>query len=150
MALRLQVSSITTVYYLLACSQQVFAIHRPEWLSHIDASKLNEYRAIAEERHNEAIRSSLEQYDVTSPSTLTKEQLSEEQKFIDNLELNEYEVLAPGKLPDFDEELGTSAVFVTKTPLFSRDECKDVVDLAEKHFDEAEGEPPKLLSGQYY
>jgi len=150
MALRLQVSSITTVYYLLACSQQVFAIHRPEWLSHIDASKLNEYRAIAEERHNEAIRSSLEQYDVTSPSTLTKEQLSEEQKFIDNLELNEYEVLAPGKLPDFDEELGTSAVFVTKTPLFSKDECKDVVDLAEKHFDEAEGEPPKLLSGQYY
>mmetsp|Transcript_2292 Transcript_2292/g.4917 ORF Transcript_2292/g.4917 Transcript_2292/m.4917 type:complete len:548 (-) Transcript_2292:62-1705(-) len=127
------------------------AVQRPDWLSHVDRFKLEEYMGVAKERHEDAVRSALKNYDVDSPTTLTEEELSNEKDLRDNLKLNEYRIKAPGKLPDFHDELGEAPVFVTnsETPLFSEEECKDVVAMAEKYFS-SKDEPAKLPSGQYY
>jgi len=145
LALYLQISIVIVVVSFAR------GICRPEWLSHIDASKLKEFKSLAKQRHNEAVRSSLEQYDVLGPTTLTEEELLREKNIVDNLQLDEFRIKAPGKLPDFHDELGESPVFVTKkeTPLFSKDECKNIVEMADNYFDEMD-EPTKLASGQYY
>eukprot|EP00536_Pseudo-nitzschia_multiseries_P012656 jgi/Psemu1/320302/estExt_fgenesh1_pm.C_4970005 len=127
------------------------AVQRPDWLSHVDRTRLQEYMAIATDRHNEAVRSALEHYAVDQPTTLADAELADEAKLRENLKLTEYRVAAPGKLPDFHDELGSAPVFVTHpdTPLFSKEECNDVVEMAESYF-QSQDEPAKLPSGQYY
>ena len=129
----------------------VSAVTRPDWLSHVDRFKLEEYMGIAKERHNTAIAGGLKDYDVGSPTTLTEEELAYEENLRENLNLNKYSINAPGRLPDFHDELGDAPVFVTDkdTPLFSKDECKHVVGMADNYFD-SQDEPNKMPSGQYY
>jgi len=127
------------------------ALRRPDWLSHIDRHKLGEYMNVAKTRHDDAVRTALADYDVRSPTTLTEEELAQEKELIENLKFNDYSIEAPGKLPDFHDELGKAPVFVTsrETPLFSKEECKCVVGMADNYFD-ALDEPNKMPSGQYY
>lgn len=130
---------------------QVSAVTRPDWLQHVDRFKLEEYMGIAKERHNTAVKDALRDYDVASPSTLNEEELAYEKTLAENLKLNEFSITAPGRIPDFHDELGEAPVFVTHkdTPLFSKDECKHVVGMADKYFD-GQDEPNKMPSGQYY
>ncbi|VEU35571.1 unnamed protein product [Pseudo-nitzschia multistriata] len=127
------------------------AVKRPDWLSHVDKVKLQEYMGVATERHNEAIRTALQTYEVDQPTTLTEEEQAKETELRENLKLNEYRIKAPGRLPDFHDELGESPVFVTnsETPLFSKEECNDVVGMADAYFD-SKDEMAKMPSGQYY
>jgi len=127
------------------------AMKKPDWLSHVDKFKLQEYMGVAQTRHSEAVQTALDNYDVRGPSTLSAEELAREEELRENLKLDEYRINAPGKLPDFHDELGESPVFVTnsETPLFTREECKDVVAMAEEYFTSLD-EPAKLPSGQYY
>lgn len=129
----------------------VSAVTRPDWLSHVDRFKLEEYMSVAKERHDNAVRDALKDYNVASPSTLTEEEQAYEKELAENLKLNEYSITAPGLIPDFHDELGEAPVFVTHkdTPLFSKDECKHVVGMADNYFD-SQDEPNKMPSGQYY
>jgi tetratricopeptide (TPR) repeat protein len=129
----------------------VSAVKRPDWLQHVDRFKLEEYMNVAKHRHDNAVREALQDYDVGTPTTLTEEELSMEKNLIDNLKLNEYSIKAPGKIPDFHDELGEAPVFVTHkdTPLFSKEECKNIVGMADSYFD-GQDEPNKMPSGQYY
>jgi len=129
----------------------VSAVQRPDWLSHVDRDRLQNYMSVAKDRHDAAVRSALEHYDVDQPTTLTAEELAVEENLRNSLKLNEYRVAAPGRLPDFHDELGTAPVFVTHpdTPLFSEEECNDVVAMAESYFQSLD-EPARLPSGQYY
>lgn len=127
------------------------ALKRPEWLSHVDRFKLEEYMDVAKQRHDNAVREALRDYDVGSPTTLTEEELAQEKTLMENLKLHEYGIKAPGRIPDFHDELGDAPVFVThrETPLFSKEECKNIVTMADDYFD-AQDEPNKMPSGQYY
>lgn len=129
----------------------VSAVKRPDWLQHVDSFKLQEFMSVARERHDNAVAKGLKDYDVASPSTLTEEELLKEKALSENLKLHEYRIEAPGKLPDFHDELGKAPVFVThkETPLFSRDECNMIVGMADNYFD-GQDEPNKMPSGQYY
>ena len=129
----------------------VSAVKRPDWVQHVDRFKLEEYMSIAKERHDNAVRDALQDYEVSSPTTLNDEELAYEKTLSENLKLNEYSITAPGRIPDFHDELGKAPVFVTHkdTPLFSKDECKLVVGMADKYFD-GQDEPNKMPSGQYY
>ena len=126
-------------------------VPKPGWLSHIDRFKLDEYKSVAEKRHEEAVLTALKDYPVLGPSTLNSEGLAKEKALIENLKLKEYSIKAPGRIPDFHDELGEAPVFVTHpdTPLFSKEECKSVVGMADNYFDNQE-EMAKMASGQYY
>eukprot|EP00535_Pseudo-nitzschia_heimii_P002137 CAMPEP_0197183840 /NCGR_PEP_ID=MMETSP1423-20130617/8538_1 /TAXON_ID=476441 /ORGANISM="Pseudo-nitzschia heimii, Strain UNC1101" /LENGTH=549 /DNA_ID=CAMNT_0042634481 /DNA_START=64 /DNA_END=1713 /DNA_ORIENTATION=+ len=142
---------LTALLIAVGSVSLVSAVKRPDWLQHIDRFKLEEYMNVAKQRHDTAVRDALRDYDVASPSTLTEEQLAQEKILIDNLKLNEYRIEAPGRIPDFHDELGEAPVFVTHkdTPLFSREECNLVVGMADSYFD-GQDEPNKMPSGQYY
>jgi tetratricopeptide (TPR) repeat protein len=113
----------------------------PGWLSvHNDRELMSQLMGLARHRHNEAIQKARSAYfhgrgkasDDSSSSQI----------------LDEYEVKASGKIPDFITEL-ERRLFVTneKTPLFSAEECRGVISKAEAHF---EGGPwTRLPSGQY-
>lgn len=145
-AIYLQISTILAVVSFASA-----IVNRPEWLSHVDTSRLEEYKALAEERHKEAVLSALKDYNTLGPTTLTEEQLEEENDIVDHLQLDEFRINAPGKIPDFHDELGEAPLFVTNknTPLFSKEECKDIVEMADGYFAGMD-KPAELESGQYY
>lgn len=143
--------SMLTLLIGLGAISNASAVTRPEWLSHVDSLKLEEYIGVAKQRHQDAVRNAIRDYDVLNPSTLTEEELSKEKTLVENLKLHEYSIKAPGRIPDFHDELGEAPVFVTHkdTPLFSKEECKDVVGMADSYFD-GQDEPNRMPSGQYY
>lgn len=77
------------------------AVKRPDWLSHVDRFKLEEYMSVAKERHNTAVKVGLKDYDVGSPTTLSEEELAYEETLRENLKLKMYSINAPGRVPDF-------------------------------------------------
>jgi len=129
----------------------VSAIKRPDWLQHVDRFKLEDYLTIAKQRHDTAVREALQDYDASGPTTLTEDELAYEKDLRENLKLNDFSIKAPGKIPDFHDELGEASVFVTHkdTPLFSKEECKNIVGMADSYFD-SKDELCKMPSGQYY
>jgi len=145
------VSYLSAVLIAISSISPASAVKRPDWLQHIDRFKLEEYIKVAKQRHDDAVREALLDYDVGSPSTLTEAELEKEKTLVENLKLHEYRINAPGRIPDFHDELGEAPVFVThkETPLFSKDECKEVVGMADAYFD-GQDEPNKMPSGQYY
>lgn len=111
----------------------------PGWLSvKSDRKLIGNLMEVARHRHNEAIQKARSSYfhGPVKPSGDSSQLL------------DEYEVKASGKIPDFDMELDRR-LFVTneQTPLFSAEECRDVVAKAEAHF--AGGPWSRLPSGQY-
>jgi len=142
---------LLAVLIAISAISLVSAVKRPDWLQHVDRFKLEEYMNVAKQRHDNAVREALQEYDVGSPSTLNEEELSKEKTLIENLKLTEYSINAPGRIPDFHDELGEAPVFVTHkdTPLFSKEECKNIVGMADTYFD-GQDEPNKMPSGQYY
>eukprot|EP00980_Cylindrotheca_fusiformis_P004851 scaffold1034_cov127-Cylindrotheca_fusiformis.AAC.32 len=113
----------------------------PGWLTvHKDRELMGHLLETARLRHKEAIEKARASYFHGPGTSGTDDQ---PQKVLD-----EYQVRASGKIPDFDTEL-ERRLFVTneKTPMFSADECASVVANAEAHF---AGEPwSRLPSGQY-
>jgi hypothetical protein len=121
----------------------------PDWLSHIDDETIDKYKEFAEERHNEAIQSALENYPVDE-LYLKEETLKKNQRILNGLRFHKFKIKASGFLPDYHEELGDAPVFVTRkeTPLFSKEECEEVIQMAESFYEDQVW--PKLPSGQYY
>lgn len=113
----------------------------PSWLSvHKDRELMTYLLGEARKRHVEAIQKAQASYFHGAGA--------ESDEKISSLVMDEYDVKANGKIPDFDGELDRR-LYVTssKTPLFSAEECKDVVSKAEAHFNG--GEWTRLPSGQY-
>ncbi|KAL3928597.1 MAG: hypothetical protein SGBAC_012580 [Bacillariaceae sp.] len=118
----------------------------PGWLTvQNDREVFSELMNQARQRHNDDIQKARASY-FHGPATESSKMESE--KSLSSQILDEYEVKASGKIPDFDTEL-ERRLFVTneETPLFSAQECQDVVAKAEAHF----GDEPwsRLPSGQY-
>ncbi|CAJ1945159.1 unnamed protein product [Cylindrotheca closterium] len=118
----------------------------PGWLTvQNDRELLSDLMNQARQRHHEAIQKARASYFHGPATELSKK---ESEKSLESQILDEYEVHANGKIPDFDTEL-ERRLFVTneETPLFSEQECQDVVAKAESHF----GDQPwsRLPSGQY-
>lgn len=120
----------------------------PGWLSHVDDELLDKYVKFAKERHSLAIKTALENY--PTDDELPTDFLEEQRELIKRLQFDKFRISAHGKIPDFHEQLGDQPVFVTRrdTPLFTREECQEVIEMAESHFGDEEW--PKLPSGQYY
>jgi tetratricopeptide (TPR) repeat protein len=143
---------------------------RPPWIN-MDREKLQNYLALAREKHARAVRQAESHYwsgakthqddettdDSTTPSTPQALPL-----------MDTYSIVPPAtwKLPDFSEHLD-SIIFVThghdanstttttddETPLFSKQECQQVIADAEAHFRNNSQQPSsswtRLPSGQY-
>jgi tetratricopeptide (TPR) repeat protein len=118
----------------------------PEWISiHRDREKLSQYMDLARQRHSESIQNAGDAYFHGAPS----EDPSSSSSFsLDSLEFDERDIQAAGSIPDFADELERKC-FVTQksSPLFTKQECKDMIDKAEAHF--AGEEWTSLPSGQY-
>lgn len=114
----------------------------PEWISiHRDREKLSQYMDLARQRHVESIQKARDAYFHGGPS--------DDSAFsLDSLQFDERKIQAAGSIPDFVDELDRKC-FVTQhsTPLFTKEECKDMIGKAEAHF--AGGEWTSLPSGQY-
>lgn len=134
-----------------ASSSTSYSKKIPEWISiHNDKEKLSRYLDFARERHVESIQKARDAYfsfpgRTQESTTATTDATSFS---LQDLEFDEYLIKAAGSLPDFGDELERHC-FVTSrhTPLFTKQECKDMIDRAEKHFQGKEW--TSLPSGQY-
>ena len=117
---------------------------KPSFVQHVNREMLQEALSVAQQLHNGAVQKALSNY----PTNLDPKPVDTER--LDQIKLKEYKIEAPGQLPDFSDIL-PRAVFVTDpTPLFTKEECADVIRMAEAHFAEHNnGEWTKQQSGQY-
>lgn len=98
----------------------------------------------AKQKHIEAVRMALERYPVDQVAASPVSN-------IDAIKLVPHVLHTKSSLPDFDETLPKIA-YVTdpSTPLLSKEECNEVIQLAQKHFDETRNGIWDLqTSGQY-
>lgn len=127
---------------------------RPTFLE-LDRNDLPKYMDKAKERHREAIESAQESYWSGDSSIADDGSVSE----IDAIKVETLQVNPPDTwaLPDFADEF-SNEIKVTfgagggpdgepSTPLFTPDECQQMIDAAEKHFEGREW--TTLPSGQY-
>jgi tetratricopeptide (TPR) repeat protein len=114
----------------------------PPWLSiHRDKEKMSEYLQLARDRHLASIQKARDAYFHGGPKESSAFDL-------DKLLFDERNIEAAGTIPDFVDELERRCFVTSKdTPLFSREECKDMITKAENHF--AGKEWTTLPSGQY-
>ncbi len=95
---------------------------------------------LAKQRHLESIQKARDAYFHGGSS--------ETSFSLDSLLFDEREIHAAGSIPDFVDELERKCFTTRKeTPLFTKDECKDMIDKAEAHF--AGDKWTSLPSGQY-
>jgi hypothetical protein len=100
------------------------------------------YMELVCQRHAESIQKARDSYFHGSA-------LSNSAFPIDALKLEEYEVKAAGSIPNFLTELERKLMVTeASTPLFTADECQEVVSKAEEHF-QGTGGWTTLPSGQY-
>jgi tetratricopeptide (TPR) repeat protein len=138
-------------------SDAVFGVSKssklPEWLTiHKDREKMSEYMELARQRHVESVQKAREAYFHGNVAPVEASASSSSYlpppPPIDSLTLDEYEIKAAGSIPDFVDELERK-LFVTQasTPLFTKEECQEMVSKAEDHFQGASWDT--LPSGQY-
>jgi hypothetical protein len=121
----------------------------------LDRSKLPSFFALAKDRHNEAVHAARQAY--YCAGSIDANYVSETRE-IDNVQVETHVIEPPStwSLPDFPDDFANE-IKVTRgasvqegddsTPLFSPEECQQVIDAAEAHF---EGESwTTLPSGQY-
>jgi len=114
---------------------------------------MTQYLEFAKQRHAESIQKARDAYfffpggeqSVENRGSTTEEPA---ESLLEKLEFDEYDIRAAGTLPDFSNELERRC-FVTsrKSPLFSKEECQDMISRAEEHFQGKEW--TSLPSGQY-
>ena len=136
-------------------SHQVTSQPRPAFLE-LDSSRLPSLLALAKDRHHEAVQAARQAYYWdNSSSEANGESITSEIEVI-QVETHVIEPPSTWSLPDFQDDFGNE-IKVTRgaavlggddsTPLFSPEECQQVIDAAESHF---EGKPwTTLPSGQY-
>eukprot|EP00977_Amphora_coffeiformis_P006299 scaffold1351_cov176-Amphora_coffeaeformis.AAC.33 len=115
------------------------SVDRPPFVAHVNDDLLKESLDIANARHEECVQCAIGNYPIDPSTPIDKE-------LIDRIQLKEHRIEAPGDIPDFSQDL-ERRVFVTETPLLTKEECQKVVQDAEAHF--AGGEWGRLDSGQY-
>lgn len=125
---------------------------RPPMLSHVTRETLQAAIALAKERHIQAIQQALDHY----PTTTTNQKTTQQSSSWDpsTIRLDEFRIQAPGALPDFEDELARPyrRIYVTHpdTPLLTSQECQDVIQAAEDHFQRTNnGVWTMQQSGQY-
>ena len=160
-------SSSSSAAAAAAAATTTTTSNSPKWLSHVDCNLQEKYVKLAEQRHVEAIQTALDHYPTDDSKYLPDEDTRQQTTaFLASLKFNKYRINAPGNLPDYHDELmvtsgddkklgGVAAaapVFVTRpeTPLFTKKECRDVIEMAESYFEGDNKEWPKLPSGQYH
>ena len=117
--------------------------NRPPFLSHVAKENVLDAVAYAKTKHNEAVQTALRNYPIDTMDEATAA------KTVESISLKRYEVASSSSLPDFHDELGT-CVFVTDPPLLTREECDEVIQFAEQHFQETSNGRWSLQdSGQY-
>jgi tetratricopeptide (TPR) repeat protein len=119
----------------------------PPFVSHVDDALLQEAIELAQQRHERAVQAALDSYPTHLPSEETADNASSpsSSSTASSVSLTSYNIVAPGRLPDFAERI-PRRVMVTEPPLLSRDECRNVVRWAEQHF---QGKWPTQKSGDY-
>lgn len=136
-------------------SNHVTSQPRPAFLE-LDRSKLPSLLALAKDRHHEAVEAARQAYYWDDGSSeANDESITSE---IDAIQVETHVIEPPStwSLPDFQDDFANE-IKVTRgaavgdaelsTPLFSPEECQQVIDAAESHFD---GKPwTTLPSGQY-
>lgn len=141
-------NTMTRNIILLAVVSSLFAVvygaskasvSSPPFVAHLDSDALKEALQIAKARHTECVQCAMANYPIDLSTPVDTE-------LIDKMKLVESRIKAPGDLPDFSSDL-ERRVFVTETPLLTKEECQKVVADAEAHF--GGGEWGQLDSGQY-
>lgn len=125
---------------------------KPDWLD-MDRETLQGYMELAKQRHVDAVRKAEESYWCASKGEPPPESSKGEPPPENGEEIlpfvHAYGITAPPtwSLPDFSHDFDVSnMIYVTQTPLFTKDECNRLVQLAETHF---HGEWTTLPSGRY-
>ena len=93
--------------------------------------------ARAEERHKMFVQKALSNYDTTTTTTTTEATTTTtDRQLVDRIvrSLREYRIEAPGQLPDFADLLPRAIYVTDPIPLFTKNECRDVIRMAEDHF----------------
>lgn len=136
-------------------SNHVASQQRPAFLE-LDRARLPSLLALAKDRHHEAVQAARQAYYWDDGSSeANDESITSE---IDAIQVETHVIEPPStwSLPDFQDDFANE-IKVTRgaaardaelsTPLFSPEECQQVIDAAEFHF---EGKPwTTLPSGQY-
>jgi tetratricopeptide (TPR) repeat protein len=119
----------------------------PPFVSHVDDALLQEAIELAQQRHERAVQAALDSYPTHQPSEETADNASSSSSssIASSVSLTSYDIVAPGRLPDFADVI-PRRVMVTDPPLLSRDECRQVVQWAEQHF---QNKWPTQKSGDY-
>ncbi|EEC46672.1 predicted protein [Phaeodactylum tricornutum CCAP 1055/1] len=118
---------------------------RPPFLAHVTDNTLDRARRVALQRHEKAVAQALENYPTNQqpPDSLNADATTATATGLDS-----YVIDAAGSVPDFADQL-QRVVHVTTPPLLSRDECRNVIDMAESHFQQNNIPWSMQTSGQY-
>lgn len=123
----------------------------PEWFTPMDHDTLQPFLELARQRHDEAVQKARESYyhiDPSSSNQNTDDEILVDEDILSSLSFDELSIQSTQRLPDFHEELN-STIYVTKTPLFTKEECRAVIDWAEEHFAGQQEQWTRMASGQY-
>ena len=138
-------SSRSNPQYTTAQSMQ-----RPDWLT-VPNDTLLLYLQQARQRHHDAVKAATHSYWSANTNTNAVETGEDTvEADVSDITLMKHTLQPPGswQLPDFSSDLAGTTIFTTlNTPLFTVDECNDLIQKAESHF--GNGPWTTLPSGQY-
>lgn len=145
------ISAIFACSFLLktaaaSASSSGSAVPIPPFLSYLTEEDLDAARQLAQDRHLAAVKDALANFpvdDIECPP-------SEDEATVKNTPFTAHTVTLGSKLPDFHDELPNS-IFVSQKPLLSREECANIIQLADDHFKVhgVDGEWTALPAGEY-
>ena len=130
----------------------------PEWLEiHKNSEIMEEMMELARKHHEKDIEKAKHSYISYTPEEAATaaaeeaENKNENVAFLNKLKYDHYSLSTPIDLPDFSNLLEPELFVTTKdTPLFSAEECHDVINRANQHFQtHNEGEWSTIPSGRY-
>ena len=131
----------------------------PQWLEvHKNPEIMEEMMELARKHHEKDIEKAKHSYISYTPeeaaavaSEEAKNNISPNVAFLNKLHYDEYSVVTPIDLPDFSNMLEPNLFVTAKdTPLFSAEECHDVINRAEQHFKtHNDGKWTTIPSGRY-
>jgi hypothetical protein len=115
--------------------------YRPLFLGHVTNEMLHEAWTLAQQRHEYSIKQAQRHYPIFDVSTTTtaasnKERTQEHRNDMNDAitPFNRYEIYAPGSLPDAMNDEIPREVYVSTVPIFSSQECNQVIHDAETYF----------------
>ncbi|GKZ01036.1 hypothetical protein MPSEU_001055000 [Mayamaea pseudoterrestris] len=114
---------------------------RPPFLAHVNDQQIQDAKALAMKRQKRAVERALQNYPTNSANSG-----SSSSSLLQQPSLKTYSIQGPGCLPDFADELERNIHVTDPISLLSKEECDQVIRMAEDHF---RGEWPLQSSGQY-